>query len=375
MLNDFEGNKVPPEGFPTDQEITWDEFSKCHSSRAGVCENDGINISIKIMRWPNTVHKEYINLESDTNISYAKPRYFQHVQILRSGQKNNTKVTVFVIDKRTDVNKYFYRGIFKIRDETDDHFILEKCLEQNDNNNNKKPFYSKSYEEEHNSPYFWKQTPPVLIASTSASNAASTSAETFKSTTSNNASGLSFEGQKKVNICSKFTNFEECTYRSRLEAKYALFLKTLGISFTYECVTFNLEKGKSYTPDFYLPDLKLLIELKPCYPHFEEIEACEKVAALGHNIVLVFGTDFVVPLQSSALSRHYSHRNAFRGMLWTYPGILQAGDVMWIENLDGTLSLECLNKENRKKVGTKKLSHAYSIASKATCDENNNLIF
>lgn len=50
-------------------------------------------------------------------------------------------------------------------------------------------------------------------------------------------------------------------FKSALEADFARFLEYFGIQYLYENKTFITNKG-AYTPDFFLPDLNLFVELK-----------------------------------------------------------------------------------------------------------------
>lgn len=51
-------------------------------------------------------------------------------------------------------------------------------------------------------------------------------------------------------------------FRSRLEARWAVFFDALGIAWTYEPEGYDLN-GKWYLPDFWLPEFPLFIEIKP----------------------------------------------------------------------------------------------------------------
>jgi hypothetical protein len=51
-------------------------------------------------------------------------------------------------------------------------------------------------------------------------------------------------------------------FRSRLEARYAVFFDALDLPFEYEKEGFTLEDGTKYLPDFWLPTLKLWVEIK-----------------------------------------------------------------------------------------------------------------
>lgn len=58
------------------------------------------------------------------------------------------------------------------------------------------------------------------------------------------------------------TVYKGYRFRSRLEARWAVFFDTLGLKWEYEKEGFDIN-GKWYLPDFYLPDLDLWIEIKP----------------------------------------------------------------------------------------------------------------
>ena len=58
------------------------------------------------------------------------------------------------------------------------------------------------------------------------------------------------------------TRYAGHRFRSRLEARYAVFLDKLGVAWQYEPEGFDLEAGY-YLPDFYLPTLKTWLEIKP----------------------------------------------------------------------------------------------------------------
>lgn len=52
-------------------------------------------------------------------------------------------------------------------------------------------------------------------------------------------------------------------FRSRLEARWAVFLDKAGITYEYEPEGFYLPNGIRYLPDFYLPWFKAFVEIKP----------------------------------------------------------------------------------------------------------------
>jgi|tagenome__1003787_1003787.scaffolds.fasta_scaffold20461672_1 hypothetical protein len=54
-------------------------------------------------------------------------------------------------------------------------------------------------------------------------------------------------------------------YRSKLEAQWAVFFHHLGVTATYEPKRFDTTIG-NYTPDFWIGEWKMWIEIKPCRP-------------------------------------------------------------------------------------------------------------
>lgn len=58
------------------------------------------------------------------------------------------------------------------------------------------------------------------------------------------------------------TYYNGYRFRSRLEARWAVFFDSLGIKYEYEPEGFELEDGTWYLPDFYLKDFNTWVEVK-----------------------------------------------------------------------------------------------------------------
>ena len=58
------------------------------------------------------------------------------------------------------------------------------------------------------------------------------------------------------------TVYKGYRFRSRLEARWAVFFDAAGVEWTYEAQGYDLD-GKRYLPDFYLPKLNMHVEIKP----------------------------------------------------------------------------------------------------------------
>jgi hypothetical protein len=82
------------------------------------------------------------------------------------------------------------------------------------------------------------------------------------------------------------TRYKGYRFRSRLEARWAVFFDTLGIKWEYEVEGFELKDAGRYLPDFWLPDFwsvndGLWVEIKPRDPSFnDELSAQHKMMCL-----------------------------------------------------------------------------------------------
>ena len=58
------------------------------------------------------------------------------------------------------------------------------------------------------------------------------------------------------------TEYNGYRFRSRLEARWAVFFDAAGIKYEYESEGYELDKSTRYLPDFYLPDFDCYVEVK-----------------------------------------------------------------------------------------------------------------
>ena len=59
------------------------------------------------------------------------------------------------------------------------------------------------------------------------------------------------------------TFYKDYFFRSRLEARWAVYFDSLIVNWEYEPEGFVLENGVKYLPDFYIPSLDSYVEVKP----------------------------------------------------------------------------------------------------------------
>ena len=72
------------------------------------------------------------------------------------------------------------------------------------------------------------------------------------------------------------TKYKGYRFRSRTEARWAVFFDSLGIKYEYEKEGYKLKSG-CYLPDFWLPDYKYWIEIKGIEPTKEELSKMEEL--------------------------------------------------------------------------------------------------
>lgn len=83
------------------------------------------------------------------------------------------------------------------------------------------------------------------------------------------------------------TTYGGIKFRSRLEARWALFFDAAGLRFHYEPEGFALPGGIAYLPDFWLPGFRMFLEVKPGEPSPAETAKALGLAQAGDADVLL----------------------------------------------------------------------------------------
>lgn len=90
------------------------------------------------------------------------------------------------------------------------------------------------------------------------------------------------------------TEYNGLKFRSRLEARWAVFFDTAKIKYEYEPEGYEDENGNRYLPDFYLPDYDIYVEVKRDTEEGlnEIINKCEPAIVWGGEIkqILILST-------------------------------------------------------------------------------------
>lgn len=94
------------------------------------------------------------------------------------------------------------------------------------------------------------------------------------------------------------TDYGDYRFRSRLEARWALFFDRVGIAWDYEPEGFSLPVNGRYLPDFWLPESACYVEIKPFLkPDPSETSKCKELSQ-DHSVLLICGD----PLEHRAMT-------------------------------------------------------------------------
>ena len=99
------------------------------------------------------------------------------------------------------------------------------------------------------------------------------------------------------------TEYNGYKFRSRLEARWAVFFDSVGIKWEYESEGYILPDGTKYLPDFYLLDYDWFVEVKaPRESSGKELFKTIKFVYHTQHVVLVLGN---IPKDSKNMVYHY----------------------------------------------------------------------
>lgn len=114
-------------------------------------------------------------------------------------------------------------------------------------------------------------------------------------------------------------------FRSRLEARWAVFFDAMGIKYDYEKEGYDLKEAGWYLPDFWLPEYEIWVEIKPHTPGIPTSfydDAHKKAEALkdltGYPVLLCYGKPKEV--------WHYLYGEAYEGYATFGPNSIIAMD-------------------------------------------------
>ncbi|HDQ04360.1 MAG TPA: hypothetical protein ENN23_07350 [Deltaproteobacteria bacterium] len=154
------------------------------------------------------------------------------------------------------------------------------------------------------------------------------------------------------------TIYKDFRFRSRLEARWAVFFDELGIFWEYEKEGYEVN-GIRYLPDFWLSQFDCWIEIKGDTPgYFEKLKAINLCLALEKDVHIFVGEPYMAESYSSfGFSRHYLPPEQISEMLkdpkeyavdtFSEKGFVSDAAPMyfWVENSKVALKQRQVSKE------------------------------
>lgn len=149
------------------------------------------------------------------------------------------------------------------------------------------------------------------------------------------------------------TEYNGDKFRSRLEAKWAVFFVEAGLRYVYEPEGLILENGTKYLPDFYLPDFDAYVEVKRDTP-----DGVDEVWNKSREVIKWGG-----PIHQIVILSDIPQGNSVDGGIWHFPAFYWRIDCVelgwWFfhgdETVNGKISrlsekMYSSDHENRKTI-------------------------
>ena len=144
------------------------------------------------------------------------------------------------------------------------------------------------------------------------------------------------------------TSYNGYRFRSRLEARWAVFLDALHAEWSYETEGFDLS-GTWYLPDFWVRDWNAWLEIKGSTPSEEEEHKCELLAdASGRNVLLLSGEPWTENDKNRYKITLFAHddpdRNGTDG--WEFGEGRRCSEELWLVSEEyGAFTLKAMPHE------------------------------
>jgi hypothetical protein len=148
---------------------------------------------------------------------------------------------------------------------------------------------------------------------------------------------LAFKEPIMADIKAIETVYNGYRFRSRLEARWAVFYDTVGIRYEYEKEGYELPSGR-YLPDFYLPDQDAFAEIKAWYSATDRDRSVAlELSDATHKPVYIFEGNCWWPhddTEGYICSGFHPERGVARMLFWaqcpncSYMGLSYGGDVV-----------------------------------------------
>lgn len=162
-----------------------------------------------------------------------------------------------------------------------------------------------------------------------------------------------------MNIKAIETVYNGYRFRSRLEARWAVFFDTLGIKYEYEKEGYELQKNPLpwihrestvwYLPDFWLPEQQYYIEIKGQEPSEEERDKAYRLSLETGTYVSIFYGSMTIPVPAYLYGPNIAHWGQ-GDFYWCQCPWCFKFDIAWRGNLLHA-QCECIRETHRNVSG------------------------
>lgn len=151
------------------------------------------------------------------------------------------------------------------------------------------------------------------------------------------------------------TEYNGYKFRSRLEARWAVFLDSFNEEWAYEVEGYELPSGR-YLPDFWLPRFNCWLEIKGIQPtELEETLSCQLARMTGRPVLLVWGLPYQARLCEyvNGFGHHFLHYDAQRMKTYLTDYTDSSGgegwwdEIFWAIDLNNKLCI-CSNNDRER---------------------------
>lgn len=127
------------------------------------------------------------------------------------------------------------------------------------------------------------------------------------------------------------TTWKGYRFRSRMEARWAVFMDALNVPFAYEADAYALPDGTAYLPDFWLPQQEIFMEVKNPEAPSSEIDKISLFAVTSGKSVAVFNFRPQMPdvSEETACATIYIGDGEDKPYVWCECPKCQRTEVQW----------------------------------------------
>jgi hypothetical protein len=158
------------------------------------------------------------------------------------------------------------------------------------------------------------------------------------------------------------TEYNGYKFRSRLEARWAVFFDALGVKYEYEKEGYQLDSGW-YLPDFWLPGLDFWLEIKGDEATIKEEYLAQELAAMTNKSVSILTGQIGLSAYDHGLTI-YEGDGSMCDFFWAECSVCGQVGITYNSHLEH-LKCDCFNSYRNYNENPYRLTKAFKAARQA----------